>query len=54
VPNKVPEKQSLADRAARINQELNHELPAIEEAADRENDTFATGGPIAALKLAGQ
>ena len=43
---------SLADRAARINNELNYELPAIEEAADKENDTFATGGPIAALQLA--
>lgn len=31
-----------------------HDLPAIEEAADKENDTFATGGPIAALKLAGK
>ena len=43
---------SLADRAARINQELNRELPAIEEAADKENDTFAQGGPIAALHAA--
>ena len=42
----------MADRAARINNELNYELPAIEEAADKENDTFATGGPIAALQLA--
>ena len=40
---------SLADRAARINNEMNHELPAIEEAFDKENDTFAQGGPIAAL-----
>ena len=45
---------SLADRAARINNELNQELPAIEEAADKENDTFAQGGPIAALQLAGK
>ena len=45
---------SLADRAARLNQELQHELPAIEEAADKENDTFAQGGPIAALQLAGK
>ena len=28
------------------------ELPAIEEAADKENDTFAQGGPIAALHAA--
>lgn len=45
---------SLAERAARINNELNMELPAIEEAADKENDTFAQGGPIAALNLAGK
>ena len=44
----------MAERAARINNELNSELPAIEEAADKENDTFAQGGPIAALNLAGK
>ena len=27
-------------------------MPAIEEAADKENDTFAQGGPIAALHAA--
>ena len=33
---------SLADRAARINNDLGYgELPAIEEAFDKENDTFA-------------
>lgn len=53
-PDKPGNQLSLADRAARLNQELNHELPAIEEAADKENDTFAQGGPIAALKLAGK
>ena len=31
-----------------------NDLPAIEEAADKENDTFAQGGPIAALKLSGE
>lgn len=45
---------SLADRAARLNNEFNSELPAIEEAFDKENDTFAQGGPIAALQLAGK
>ena len=25
------------------------DLPAIEEAADKENDTFAVGGPLAGL-----
>lgn len=44
---------SLADRAARLNQGMDHDLPAIEEAADKENDTFATGGPLQALKRAG-
>jgi len=40
---KVSESQplSLAVRAARINNELGFELPAIEEAFDKENDTFA-------------
>jgi len=33
---------------------MNHELPAIEEAFDKENDTFAQGGPIAALQMAGK
>lgn len=44
--NSTPEKLvSLADRAAR-----NYpELPTIEETADKENDTFAQGGPMAAL-----
>jgi len=32
---------------------MQHDLPAIEEAFDKENDTFAQGGPIAALQLAG-
>ena len=47
--NSTPEKIiSLADRAARIN----YELPKIEELADKENDTFAQGGPLQALKIA--
>jgi hypothetical protein len=29
---------------------MNNDLPAIEEAFDNENDTFAQGGPLAALK----
>ena len=45
---------SLADRAARLAQVIGNDLPAIEEAADKENDTFAQGGPIAALKLSGE
>lgn len=36
---------SLADRAARIH----NDLPEIEEMADKENDTFAQGGPLKAL-----
>lgn len=28
------------------------DLPAIEEAADKENDTFAHGGPLAGLARA--
>lgn len=52
-PDKSSHQQlSLADRAARINHE--QDLPAIDEAYDKENDTFAQGGPIAALKLHGQ
>ena len=48
--NTTPDKPiiSLADRAARINQEL----PQIEELADKENDTFAVGGPLKALRVA--
>lgn len=47
---RTPEKAlSLAERAARINNEIAHELPAIEEAFEKENDTFAQGGPLAAL-----
>lgn len=44
---------SLAERAARINNDMNNDLPAIEEAFDNENDTFAQGGPIAALNRPG-
>jgi len=33
---------------------MQYDLPAIEEAFDKENDTFAQGGPIAALQLAGK
>ena len=40
---------SLADRAARLN---NQDLPKIDELADKENDTFAVGGPLQALKNA--
>lgn len=50
-----PQGLSLADRAARLQYEMNsNDLPAIEEAADKENDTFAQGGPIAALKHSGE
>ena len=53
-PEKHTQQLSLADRAARLNQAMDNDLPAIEEAADKENDTFAVGGPIAALHLAGK
>jgi len=47
--NSTPDKpMSLADRAAR----MGNELPQIEELADKENDTFAVGGPLQALKAA--
>lgn len=50
---RTPEKKiinapiSLADRAARIH----NDLPEIEEMADKENDTFAQGGPLKGLNL---
>ena len=53
-PEKPQQPMSLADRAARIKNEMDHELPAIEETYDKENDTFAQGGPIAALQIAGK
>jgi len=40
-PEKPQQPMSLADRAARIKNEMDHELPAIEETYDKENDTFA-------------
>jgi hypothetical protein len=52
-PEKMNNGLTLAERAARLNQAMDHDLPAIEEAADKENDTFATGGPLQALKRAG-
>ena len=39
---------SIGNRAHRVMQN-DMDLPAIEEAADKENDTFAQGGPLAGL-----
>ena len=45
---KSERQQQLAKRAQRVMQD-EMDLPAIEEAFDKENDTFAQGGPLAGL-----
>ena len=51
--NETPEKKNvgltIAERAARM--QGSNDLAEIEEMADKENDTFAQGGPMKALAL---
>jgi len=53
IDTETPEKKnvglSIAERAARMH--CGNDLPEIEEMADKENDTFAQGGPMKALAL---
>ena len=42
-----PSSISIGNRAHRLIQDV--EMPAIEELADKENDTFAQGGPLSGL-----
>jgi hypothetical protein len=48
-PDKPAIGLSIAERAARMHG--GNDLPEIEEMADKENDTFAQGGPMKALAL---